>query len=64
MTEYRCEAICIKNTGQALLVEIDGEEVWLPQTLIHIDSEVFDAEDNSAGTLVIPEWLAKEKGLL
>lgn len=64
MEEYRCEAVCKKATDAALLVEVDGEELWIPQSHILADSEVFDDEDNSTGMLVMTAWIAKKKGLL
>lgn len=64
MGEYRCEAVCLKDSGQALLIEIDGEEFWIPQSQILPDSEVYDAGKNSEGTLVISEWIATQKGIL
>ena len=39
-----------------------GDELWIPKSQIHDDSEVY-AKDHS-GELVIPEWLAEEKGLI
>lgn len=64
MTEYKCEAVCKKATDNALLVEVDGEEIWIPQSQILADSEVYDDDENSIGTLVITEWIATKKGLL
>lgn len=64
MTEYRCEAECLKSTSKALLVNVDGEEMWIPKSQIHDDSEVFDDDEHSQGTLVISEWIAEQKGLL
>jgi len=61
---FKCEAVCIKEGDQALLVEIDGEEYWIPKSQIHDDSEVFDDKKNDRGTLVITEWIAEKKGLL
>lgn len=61
------ETIKIKNvrckcqTEKAILVEIEGEEHWIPQSQIDDDSEVFSAGDE--GTLVITEWIAEQKGL-
>jgi len=53
---------CIKETEKALLVEIEGEEVWVPKSVVHDDSEVY-AEDDQ-GTLVVKRWWAREKGLV
>jgi hypothetical protein len=52
----------IRETDAALLCLIAGREVWIPKSQIHDDSEVWGEEQE--GTLVIPEWLAKEKGLV
>ena len=61
---FECEANCIRERRLCLLVEIDGDEIWIPKSQIHDNSEVYDAGDHSEGTLVITEWIAKEKGLL
>ena len=36
-------------------VNVKGESIWLPRKLI---------EENRDGTLTMPDWLAKERGLL
>lgn len=57
-------AKCVKETDAALLVRIDkGHEVWFPKSHVHADSEVFDEDANSEGTLIVTEWIAKQKGL-
>lgn len=53
---------CIKETDAALLCVIDGDEVWIPKSQVHEDSEV--RQEGSSGTLVITEWIAREKGLV
>lgn len=58
---FRADAVCVKQTQKALLVDVDGEEVWLPQSMIDDKSEVYKMGDE--GTLVIPLDLAEEKGL-
>lgn len=55
---------CLRETEKALLCEIEGEEVWLPKSQVHEDSEVFDAEEHSEGTLVVTAWLAEKQGWL
>lgn len=52
----------IRDTEKALLVEIEGEEVWIPKKMIDDDSEVYKI--GTEGTLVIPLWLAEEKDLV
>lgn len=53
-----------RETDRALLCVIDGEEHWIPKSQIHDDSEVYDDSDNADGTLVLTEWICKEKGLV
>lgn len=56
------EAKCIRETEFALLVEIDGEEVWMPKSQIQDESEVTEPGDE--GALVVTEWIAREKNLI
>lgn len=51
----------LRGTDKALLCLIDGEEVWIPQSQITDDSEVY--EPGGEGKLVITQWLATQKGL-
>jgi len=55
------DAECIKETDKAILVTIDGDEYWIPSSLVSDDSEVW--KEGDTGTLVIPQWLAEERGL-
>lgn len=56
------EGKAIKATDDALLVEIDGKDVWFPRSQIVRESEV--QEEGDEGTLVVTEWIAIEKGLV
>lgn len=61
------EAEFIRQSNKAVLVEIDGEEHWIPESQIHDDSEAFvgcDLDKGDACKLICSEWIAKEKGLL
>lgn len=52
-----------RESESAILVRISGvATVWIPKSQIHDDSEVY--ESGTEGTLVIPEWLAVEKGIV
>lgn len=57
------DAKCVRESGsgRALLVDINGEEHWIPKSLIHDDSEVY--KPNTEGTLVIPTWFAEKEGI-
>lgn len=64
MSQTRIEDVVAKHkTDKALLCEIDGEEKWVPLSVIHDDSEVYDAEKNAEGTLVVEEWWARKNGI-
>lgn len=51
-----------RETDKAILVEIKGEELWIPKSQIHDDSEVYAS--GHTGKLVISEWIAREKSLV
>jgi len=53
---------CIKDTDDAILVVVDDRQVWIPQSQVDDDSEVY--EKGHSGTLVISEWIAIQKGLV
>lgn len=57
-------AHCKRETEKALLVEDDdGAEHWIPKSVVHDDSEVFDAGKNADGRLVVKRWFAEKEGL-
>lgn len=43
------------RTGLAWLIFDGAKEAWVPKSMV---------EDNDDGTFTMPEWLAKEKGLI
>ena len=52
----------IRETDAAVLVMVEDldEEVWIPKSQIHDDSEVW--EDGHVGEVVVSEWLAGKQG--
>lgn len=58
----KCRVIRESDSGLALLIEIDGKEIWVPKSVIDEDSEVW--EDEQEGELVVYEWWAEDKGLV
>lgn len=54
-------AECIRHTDKACLVVILGEEHWIPQRHIDMDSEVCQRGD--AGKLIITKWIAAKREL-
>lgn len=55
-------AICMHDTGKAILVEADDfdEPTWIPQSQIDDDSEVYGKGDE--GTLIVSDWFAQKQG--
>lgn len=53
--------IICHHTDRAVYADFGGKEpVWLPLSQIEISPN----EDNSTHTLTLPEWLAREKGMI
>lgn len=52
----------IRATPRAVLCVIRGRNTWVPQSVIHVDSEVY--AEGHEGKLVLQEWWAKAKGLV
>jgi len=52
-----------RETDKALLIYIEdiGDEVWVPKSVIHDDSEIWEA-GQEAGELVVTEWFAHKAG--
>jgi hypothetical protein len=53
----------IKETERAVLVksdELPDGEMWIPQSQVHEDSEVWCEGDE--GPMIITEWFAKKEG--
>lgn len=50
-----------KITAKAMLVEIDGDELWLPLSQIS-EPESFEEGDTEI-TVSVSEWIAAQKGL-
>ena len=52
----------IDASDLAIRVDIDGQILWIPSSLVDDDSEVWQKGD--VGELIIAEFFAKEKGLI
>jgi hypothetical protein len=53
------------RSGLAVLVTIDGEDVWLPFSEIREPDELsIRASRGLEIDIVIPAWMAKQKGLI
>lgn len=56
------DVTAIRETRLALLVQIEGREIWVPQSVIHDDSEVYQLGDE--GDLVVERWFAENEELI
>lgn len=59
------EGEVVRSTEKALLVQLEsGDTKWIPKSVIHDDSEVYEeAGDASAGDVVVMAWWARKEGL-
>jgi hypothetical protein len=60
-TEIACEVR--HKTGRAILIHDGVREAWIPYSQIE-DPDPEEMEIGSHITLLIPTWLAKDKGLI
>ena len=52
-----------KTDKAILVVDDEDNEVWIPESQIDDDSEIWSSSEvGDEGKLVIPEWLARKKG--
>lgn len=63
MATFEVYAECLAETPSAILVDVgEDKPVWIPKSQIDDASEVREKGDE--GELVIPEWLAQDRGLI
>jgi hypothetical protein len=51
----------LRVTDKALLLRVDGEDVWIPLSQID-DAGQYEQGDHDV-TVSVTEWIAKQKGL-
>lgn len=60
MNEISVDVTVMRKTDKAVLVlDENDEETWLPISQVRID---YYEDDDGRAELVLPEWLAREKG--
>lgn len=60
------EAMVVRGSPKALCVELvdHGRELWIPRSVIHDDSEVYDDDgEHDNGELVLLRWFAEKEQL-
>jgi hypothetical protein len=57
-------SVCLEKSRAGKAIKVDMPDVadgaWIPLSLIHDDSEVYD--EGHEGTLIVAEWFAEKKG--
>jgi len=62
--KWSCEARCVGEKPLSILCEMeDGTRRWIPKSIVHDDSEVYNADENDEGELVLKWWWAEQEGL-
>ena len=53
------------ETSSALLCSFDGEEHWVPKSLMDEDGDINKSSGVGAtGDVIIPEWFAVQEGIV
>lgn len=50
----------VRATEKAILYEYDGESIWVPQSVVHDDSEIWKKDEE--GVLKVKSWWARKNG--
>lgn len=58
---YVDDVVCMRETAKAVLVDLAGDEVWIPKSVLHDDSEVTGEGDS--GRLAVRRWWGEKEGL-
>lgn len=62
--EISCIVLVVSPSGKAILINDGGDKNhWIPTSQIKAP-DVDDLQKGFEGEITIPEWLAKEKGLI
>lgn len=59
---WKGTAKILKKVKNSWLIAVGDKTALIPQSMIHDDSEVY-SEEHSEGELVIPLWLAVDRGI-
>lgn len=49
------------ESEKAILVSVEGDEVWVPKKIIHDDSETY--KKGTSGNLIVQKWWADKNKL-
>ncbi len=58
------DAIFLRATAAGVLVNIEGEDIWLPRLKCEFEPPPDCMEEGDDCEVGVPQWLAKKEGLL
>jgi len=62
---YEAKIEVVAATEQALLCDFDGEEHWIPKSLLGDDADIDKSSSvGDTGEISIPEWFAIQEGII
>jgi len=53
--------LVVAETEKALLLKVDGEDSWVPRSVIGRDSD--ELEKGDSGMVFVPQWFIESNGL-
>jgi hypothetical protein len=57
------EGLVLTVTEKAVLVQVEGEEIWVPKSILHEDSEIDEeSEKDDEGDVLVKTWWAEQEG--
>ncbi len=59
------EGTVLKITDAAVLFDIEEEQIWFPKAHITVEEQSdYNFEDGEEIIFEVPEWMAKDRGLI
>ena len=62
--KHRVTGVYVRQTEKGVLLNIEGEEVWLPKSQLTKISPDGPCKEGDTTEVEVPEWLAADKGIL
>jgi hypothetical protein len=61
---YTCGGTVLRRSEKAVLLEIEGEKLWIPFSQVERECLAGIPEDGAEWTVSMTEWIATQKGLI
>lgn len=52
------------GTEKALKIRNDEGQMWVPKSVVHDDSEVYEGKAGESGELIVKDWWAEKHNLV